>query len=264
MLSTVLIVEDDDGLRTSVTRSFERKGYRVTSVGTVAQAREELGQRKVDLVLLDIRLPDGSGLDLLPQIQEFDEEIIVVMMTAYPDLKTAVRAMKAGAFDFIVKPFELEELHLAIQRAVETQELRRNVRRLERGGVFPGIRRGVDFEVHAAARGAARGVQRQVRPPVGRVRDGFHPRVPLGQAGLFEQPGEFGHVGPGHRAFPHFFQPLPRVALHHHHARAGALGKPGLERRLPAPSRRRVAFENRQKPERGGKELYPKVGDGVR
>ena len=132
MITTVLIVEDDDGLRSSIVKSCGRRGYTVLDVSTISQADELLRRQKINFVLLDIRLPDGSGLELLQRIRLIDPDIIVVMMTAFPELKTAVQAMKAGAYDFIIKPFELEELHLAFDRASETHELRRDVRRLER------------------------------------------------------------------------------------------------------------------------------------
>jgi len=127
----MLIVEDDMGLRPSLERSFTRRGHRVQCAGRVAEAVSLLRTQNIDLVLLDLQLPDGSGLDVLHAVRDLDGEIIVIMMTAFPEVKTAVHAMKEGARDFVVKPFELEELHLAVERAVEARELRRKVRRLE-------------------------------------------------------------------------------------------------------------------------------------
>lgn len=132
MKKTMLIVEDDAGLRSSLERSFARKGHDVATASTVAEAVELLGRISFAVVLLDMRLPDGTGLEVLKTARELDSEIVVVMMTAYPEIKTAVRAMKEGAFDLIVKPFELEELQLTVERASETHTLRRNLQRLER------------------------------------------------------------------------------------------------------------------------------------
>lgn len=129
---TMLLVEDDEGLRSSLERSFRRKGHEILTSATVSGAKDILSQRKVDLVLLDLRLPDGSGLEILTHARQIDPEIVVITMTAFPEVKTAVRAMKDGARDFVVKPFELEELHLTVGRALETLELGRKVRRLER------------------------------------------------------------------------------------------------------------------------------------
>lgn len=127
-----LIVEDDHGLRSSLCKSFTRRRHDVLEAATVAEATRLLAERRIDLLLLDLRLPDGSGLEVAARAHDLDAEIVVVMMTAFPEVKTAVRAMKEGAHDFIIKPFELEELHLTVQRLMEGRELRRKVQRLER------------------------------------------------------------------------------------------------------------------------------------
>ena len=132
MKSTMLIVEDDKGLLPSLERSFTRRGYEVFGVSTVSEATKLLKQRGIDLVLLDIQLPDGSGLDVLTMTRNIDNETVVVMMTAFPEVKTAVEAMKQGASDFVIKPFDLEELHLTVERSMETRRLRRNVHLLKR------------------------------------------------------------------------------------------------------------------------------------
>ncbi len=129
---TMMIVEDDDGLRPSLELSFSRRGHEVIGVASVAEAARHLQERSIALVLLDIQLPDGSGLDVLRAAQDVDPDTVVVMMTAFPEIKTAVRAMKDGASDFVVKPFDLEDLHLTVERAIEVRSLRRDVRRLER------------------------------------------------------------------------------------------------------------------------------------
>ncbi len=128
----MLIVEDDEGLRPSLEKSFGRKGYDVLGVSTVAEAVRLLQERHIAVVLLDIKLPDGSGLEVLTAARDLDEETSVIMMTAFPEVKTAVRAMREGASDFVVKPYELEELHLAVERAIEVRSLRRSVHRLNR------------------------------------------------------------------------------------------------------------------------------------
>ena len=128
----MLIVEDDKGLLPSLEQSFTRRGYEVLGVSTVSEATKLLKQRGIDLALLDIQLPDGSGLDVLTTAQNLDNETVIVMMTAFPEVKTAVQAMKQGASDFVIKPFDLEELHLTVERAMETRRLRRNVHLLKR------------------------------------------------------------------------------------------------------------------------------------
>jgi DNA-binding NtrC family response regulator len=87
-------------------------------------------KQSVDIVLLDIRLPDVDGISVLKDILAIDDSIFVIVMTAYPDVKIAISAIKAGAYDFINKPFELEELKLLVDKAVETQRLMSEVQRL--------------------------------------------------------------------------------------------------------------------------------------
>ncbi|KKM71186.1 hypothetical protein LCGC14_1433170 [marine sediment metagenome] len=132
MKSRMLIVEDDESLRSSLERSFTLKGYEVVSASTVSAATRLLEERNVDLLLLDLRLPDGSGIDVLTTAQGLDKETVVVILTAFPDIKTAVRAMKAGASDFVTKPFDLQQLQFTVERAIERRTLRRNVWLLER------------------------------------------------------------------------------------------------------------------------------------
>ncbi len=131
MKLTMLVVEDDEGLRSSLEQTFARKGYEVLTATRAEDALRLLRTRDVALVLADIRLADGSGLDVLAAARALDDETIVIMMTAFPEVKTAVHAMKQGAHDFIIKPFELEALHLTVARALELRALRRNVRQLD-------------------------------------------------------------------------------------------------------------------------------------
>lgn len=132
MVLTMLLIEDDDDLRIGLDESFRHRGFEVVATPSVARGKQMLLERRIDLALLDMRLPDGSGLDVLEAVRALDDEIPVIMMTAYPETKTAVRAMQRGALDYIVKPFELTELHLIVDRAVESRNLRRTLRRLER------------------------------------------------------------------------------------------------------------------------------------
>src|SRR4030042_2214727 len=127
---TILIVDDDEVMCHTLSDVLKKMSYDVTSVQTAEDALHPLRERTFDLILLDIVLPDMSGMDVLKKIREIDSDAFVIMMTAYADVQTAVTAMKAGAYDYINKPFEIEELRLTIKKALETKELKGEVLRL--------------------------------------------------------------------------------------------------------------------------------------
>ena len=127
MPEPILIVEDDNTIRVTVGNFLARQGFDVEVAEDGAQALAFLKERSFSLVLLDLRLPDMNGLDILARIKESDDQPLVVIMTAYPEVRTAVAALKAGAYDYINKPFDLEDLQELIRRACETQRLRREV-----------------------------------------------------------------------------------------------------------------------------------------
>lgn len=127
MREPILIVEDDNTIRVTVGNFLARQGFDVEVAEDGAQALALLKERTFSLVLLDLRLPDMNGLDILAKVKESDDQPLVVIMTAYPEVRTAVAALKAGAYDYINKPFDLEDLQELIRRAVETHRLRREV-----------------------------------------------------------------------------------------------------------------------------------------
>lgn len=119
----ILIVDDEEIILQSLTQYLTGKGFHVLGADTIASAKNVLNEDNVDLVLLDIKLPDGSGLELLPQIQKLEEKPLVIVMTAYGTVETAVKAMKSGAYDFIQKPFRTKDIELIIKLALETKKL---------------------------------------------------------------------------------------------------------------------------------------------
>jgi two-component system response regulator AtoC len=127
---SILIVDDDEVMCLTLADVLKKMSYDVTSVQTGEEALHPLREGIFDLILLDIVLPDMNGLDVLKKIGEMDSDAFVIMMTAYADVQTAVTAMKAGAYDYINKPFEIEELRLTIKKALETKELKGEVLRL--------------------------------------------------------------------------------------------------------------------------------------
>ena len=127
MTEPILIVEDDATLRVTLSGFLGRMGFVVDAAETVAGAMELARKQRYGLILLDLRLPDGDGLSLIGALREIDEEVLLVMMTAFPEVRTAVAALKAGAYDYINKPFDLEDQRELIGRALETRSLRREV-----------------------------------------------------------------------------------------------------------------------------------------
>jgi two-component system response regulator AtoC len=127
---TILISDDDEVMCQTLSDVLKKMSYAVSSIQTGNDALSLLQDNFFDLILLDIRLPDINGLDILKKIKEIDSDPFVIVMTAYADVQTAVTAMKAGAYDYINKPFEIDELKLTIKKALETKELKGEVLRL--------------------------------------------------------------------------------------------------------------------------------------
>ena len=125
--ATVLVVDDEPLIRWSLVNRLKEEGYRTVEAGT---ANEAIAQHRdgADLVLLDFALPDANGLAVLKQIKDSDPDTLVIMLTANTEVGTAVEAMKSGAFHYANKPFDLDEIMLLVEKALETTQLRREVR----------------------------------------------------------------------------------------------------------------------------------------
>ncbi|HEX5773903.1 MAG TPA: sigma-54 dependent transcriptional regulator [Geomobilimonas sp.] len=126
----ILVVDDEHLIRWSLEQNLKKQGYEVTSAGNGEDALRQVREDQPELVLLDIQLPGINGLEVLERIKDIDEEIIVIMVTAHGGLETAVNAMRLGAYDYINKPFNLDEMAIVIKKALETSDLRREVARL--------------------------------------------------------------------------------------------------------------------------------------
>jgi two-component system response regulator AtoC len=134
--ATVLVVDDESLIRWSLTERLKSEGYDVLEADTGRAALEKLPEG-VDLVLLDYRLPDTDGVSVLRKIKEFDQDILVILLTAYASVETAVEAMKLGAYHFANKPFNLDDVAATVERALETTRLRREVRQFRTNAARP-------------------------------------------------------------------------------------------------------------------------------
>jgi len=137
----VLVVDDEEAARYGIRRALG--GYDVEEAGSVEEARGAFGARRPDLLLLDVNLPGQSGLEFLRELAAAGEDSPpVVMITAYGSERMAVEAIKTGAYDYLSKPFEVDELRLVVKNALETVRLRRENRHLRRRIELEGARRG--------------------------------------------------------------------------------------------------------------------------
>lgn len=119
----ILIVDDETIVRESLGSWFREEGYTVDTAGSAREALEKLSANKWDIFLLDIRMPGMDGLELQRKIRESHPDSTIIIMTAYASVETAVEAMKQGAYDYIVKPFDPDELEHLVRNAVERKKL---------------------------------------------------------------------------------------------------------------------------------------------
>ncbi|MDP2810116.1 MAG: sigma-54 dependent transcriptional regulator [Rhodocyclaceae bacterium] len=130
MAERILIVEDDTTIRVTLKDVLQKQGYLIDLAEDGRSGLELFRKRSYGLTLLDLHLPDMHGLEVLKVMRESDPEAMVVVMTAFPEVRTAVDCVKAGAYDYLNKPFELDDLKEIVRRALETRSLRLEVERL--------------------------------------------------------------------------------------------------------------------------------------
>ncbi len=158
----ILVLDDDDLIRDVVSARLVRQGYAVSSAGTIAEARRVLAGSHPDAALLDIRLPDGDGSQLLQELAQ-EGDVPCIMMTAHATVTSAVEALKLGAQDYLEKPFSLERLEATLAATLERTRLRREVRALrkQRGlsgeviGTSPAMRQALELAERVAPAGSA-------------------------------------------------------------------------------------------------------------
>jgi two-component system nitrogen regulation response regulator GlnG len=127
----VLVTEDEESLRFVLQKALEAEGYFVQTAANGATARRLLGECHFDVSLMDIKLPDIDGLELLKEFKDSGVDTAMILMTAQNTMRNAIGAMKNGAFDYITKPFDLDEVLLLVKRAIDSHKLSRDFRELK-------------------------------------------------------------------------------------------------------------------------------------
>jgi len=129
-MATILIVDDERRIRTHLTSYVRSLGYTADSAADGAEALAALGRRSFDVVISDVRMAGTDGIALLREVKRLAPETTVILMTAYATVAQAVEAMRAGAYDYLVKPFSLDEVKIRLERVIEVQSLRDENERL--------------------------------------------------------------------------------------------------------------------------------------
>ena len=119
----ILIVDDEDGMRRLLSRVLTREGYETSAVGSGAEALRLVASERFDLVVTDIKMPEMDGLQLLAELKEYEPSLPIIVITAYGTIENAVQALRSGAYDYIAKPFENDEIKLTVAKAFERERL---------------------------------------------------------------------------------------------------------------------------------------------
>ncbi|MDA8308783.1 MAG: sigma-54 dependent transcriptional regulator [Deltaproteobacteria bacterium] len=129
---SVLIIDDEENIRRYLGISLSQEGYEVHTAQSGKEGLALLLEKEVDIVVLDLHLPDSSGLDILRRIKNIDVDAVVIIITAYGDIGSAVEATKRGAYDYLTKPFEAEDVKTVINKALRVADLEDHVKLLRR------------------------------------------------------------------------------------------------------------------------------------
>ena len=129
--TTVLVVDDEEGIRQALDRFLSRLGYKVIQAESGPIALERLGASPAQAMLCDIRMPQMSGTDLVPKALAADPHLAIIMLTAIDEPRTAIECLKLGAYDYLIKPVDLDELEVSLQTALRRRQLELDRRNLE-------------------------------------------------------------------------------------------------------------------------------------
>ena len=126
-MASILVIDDDASISETLDLYLTEEGYKVRTALTGTEGLNKYVQEPADVVILDIRLPDIDGFTVLEDLKEENENVKVIMITAFHDMETTIKAMKGGAFDYIHKPVNVDELDLAINKALKSQEMEKKI-----------------------------------------------------------------------------------------------------------------------------------------
>ncbi len=129
--TTVLVVDDEEGIRQALDRFLTRLGYRVLQASSGAEALDRQAAEQPHAMLSDIRMPNMSGVELVPKALTVDSDLAIIMLTAIDEPRTAIECMKLGAYDYLIKPVDLDELEMSLQGALRLRQLEIDRRELE-------------------------------------------------------------------------------------------------------------------------------------
>ena len=127
-----LVVDDEEAIRRALTKFLRTRGFNVCAAASGAEALEKLGSERFDILLCDVRMPKMSGIEVVTKALAIDPDLAIVMLSAVNDAPTATEALACGASDYLIKPMELTELHLAMRRALQKRERQLERQRVER------------------------------------------------------------------------------------------------------------------------------------
>ena len=127
-----LVVDDEEAIRRALTKFLRTRGFDVSAAGSGAEALEKLRSERFDILLCDVRMPNMTGIEVVTEALVIDPDLAIVMLSAVNDASTAIEALACGASDYLIKPMELTELHLAMRRALQKREQQLERQRVER------------------------------------------------------------------------------------------------------------------------------------
>jgi putative two-component system response regulator len=129
--TTVLVVDDEEGIRQALDRFLSRLGYRVLQAAGGAEALDRQAAEQPQVMLSDIRMPNMTGVELVPKALTVDSDLAIIMLTAIDEPRTAIECLKLGAYDYLIKPVDLDELEMSLQGALRQRQLEIDRRELE-------------------------------------------------------------------------------------------------------------------------------------